>query len=453
MNLSDSWQYIRSRPRWLFLPPVLIGLFILATAIVLAPEPQRSDDGPQLPVVRAEQLEAQAFQPVLTGFGEVRPVERWQAVAQVPGRISFRHEQLEQGASFQDGTLLMQIDPTDYQLVQAQAEAAHRRAQAQLSELEVRATDLTEALAIERRALTLADAEYDRRRALYERGQISRLELDAEERRLLQQRQSVQQLSGQQNQIPAQRRVLEAQRDEASARLMRADEDLARTELRMPFAGRIERVDVESGQFVPAGQPLLRATATAPVEVRMYVSPAQLWRRFPQLQGQADDPEALSQLQGLVSYDDGRRTLSWRGEVVRIDTALDPVYRMIPVDIRLSGQDVDRLPHSGLYVRVQIEGTPLAERIVIPRQTHRAGYVFVIDADDRLVRRQVEVAFEQKDQVVIEHGLGSGDLLLLTDLPFPVHGMPVEVRLTDEDGASLAPVQTAPDDGDGVIQP
>jgi RND family efflux transporter MFP subunit len=441
MSLRDRLRAaIAGRPLqpapWMFFPPLAIGLIVLGVAFVLAPGAQRVDEERRAIPVRVMIVEPQSFVPALTGFGEARPDRAWQAIAQVPGRISHLHPELKDGAVIAAGTLLLEIDPTDYALAVKRAEAAKSLARARIDELDMRRVDLAESIEIETRALSIAEREFDRRRTLFESGHISRLEADAEEQRLLRQRQSLQSMRGQVNLIPAQQAALRAQLQESEAQLAKALEDLNRTRVTMPFDGRIERVQVEATQFVAAGQPMFAAGSTDAVEVVLRVPPEQLWARFPDLLDRRGGIELGAALSAEVSYEAGDLRLSWPGRVIRVDPSVDPVTRTAQLYIRVENvPDGGASPLGGhLYVRVRVEGPASADRIVIPRMAHHGGFVHVVDGELRARRRPIDVAFRQDDVIVVAGGLEPGEMLILSELLFPVDGMPVVIA----NGAGMA---------------
>jgi hypothetical protein len=80
-----------------------------------------------------------------------------------------------------------------------------------------------------------------------------------------------------------------------------------------------------------------------------------------------------------------------------------------------------------MYVRVRLtaEDDP---RLVVPAAAVHDGEVYRLDAEDRLRRVAVEVAFEQHDMAIIASGLAAGDRVIVDD-PIPaLDGMRVAPR-------------------------
>ena len=123
---------------------------------------------------------------------------------------------------------------------------------------------------------------------------------------------------------------------------------------------------------------------------------------------------------------------SWEGEIVRTEGEIDPRSRMVHVvarvDAMADSEDTDRPPLSvGLFVRAEIQGKQLDSAVVIPRRAlQNESQVFVIDASDRLVIREVKVLRIQGDSVVLGSGVEPGERLCLSPIRIPVPGMKVD---------------------------
>ncbi|AJD49321.1 RND family efflux transporter MFP subunit [Isoalcanivorax pacificus W11-5] len=98
--------------------------------------------------------------------------------------------------------------------------------------------------------LRQAEQEYQRAVTLRERGVLSEQDLE---------------------QLLARRDALEAGRATAQAALAEADQLLRESELRAPFAGTVEAVLAEPGEFVAAGQPVLRLSSALGLEVEVRI--------------------------------------------------------------------------------------------------------------------------------------------------------------------------------------
>jgi RND family efflux transporter MFP subunit len=421
---------------------MLAGLLVLIGSALLSGGAEHATDEEHGVPVRTLTVAARQLVPTLRGHGEALPDLVWQAVAQVPGRVGERNPELRDGAFVTAGTLLVAIDTRDYQLALRRAQAQQSMADAAAAELEVRQRNLEASVAIESRALTLAQTELERRRVLADQGHLSRFEVDAEEQRMLRQQQNLQTMTSQLALVPSQRLALRAQQAEAAVAAAKAEEDLARTRLVAPFDGRVRDVGVEDSQFVAAGQMMFALEATAAVEIVVRAPLEQLVSRFPGILRGAEF--RLDDLEATVVYRDQELELRWPARVARIDPSVDPHTRAAQLFVRVDNTSAPVPLSAHLYVEVEVRGPALDDRIVIPRLALHEREVFVVDSDQRLRRVPVTVDFRQDDVAVIRNGLRHGDRIILSDLPYPVDGL--LVRALDE-----APDETpdyAPDDPD-----
>ena len=159
--------------------------------------------------------------------GVVRARQRAEVTFQVSGTL---HERpVEIGQAVMAGDLMARL--RNPQLIPARDSARAR----------IRETDAQ---------LRQAEQEYQRAVTLRERGVLSEQDLE---------------------QLLARRDALEAGRATAQAALAEADQLLRESELRAPFAGTVEAVLAEPGEFVAAGQPVLRLSSALGLEVEVRI--------------------------------------------------------------------------------------------------------------------------------------------------------------------------------------
>lgn len=426
-KLLQRYATLQPLPRWFF-PPIVLGALILAITVALTPGARRLDEAPPPIPVRVQVIQSKPYAPRLVGFGEVQPELTWQAVAQVAGRITYRHPELKSGALISKGTVILTIDPLDYELLVTRAEATLQAAEAILAEFPSREVDLKQSLEIEAQSLILSQLDLDRKRQLSTKGHVSALELAAEEQKLLRSQQNVQNLKSQLNLLPIQQNAQLARVTEAKMSVARATEDVKRTRLVMPFDARVTNIKLAESQFVPIGQLLATAESVNRMEVLLEVPVAQMTSRFPHIMA---SPELLSSpgntLNATVSYTANGLELSWQGKVVRIDPALNEKTRAARIYISISRESDSLPPRAHLYTRIEITGPDLEEQIVIPRLAYHEGLVYLVNQSSQMEFREVTVAFREGDNLIIKSGLFAGERIILSDLPFPIAGTHVKI--------------------------
>jgi multidrug efflux pump subunit AcrA (membrane-fusion protein) len=122
----------------LIAPPVAIGIAVLAWQLSQRQLPEQAEPAEVAKPVRVIEVAPADFVPRALGYGFVQPGSVWEAVAQVSGKIVYRHPDLERGRLLEAGSELLRIDPADYELAVARIEANLEAARAEREELTVR---------------------------------------------------------------------------------------------------------------------------------------------------------------------------------------------------------------------------------------------------------------------------------------------------------------------------
>ncbi len=323
----------------------------------------------------------------LVTHGTVAPRTESDLVAEVRGRVVEVSPALVAGGFFEAGDVLLRLDGREHDIAvdRARAAVAQRRSDAQLAE---------------------ADAK--RRRALAERGAASPADLEQVEARAL---------------------GADAALAEARATLAQARLDRERTVLTAPFAGRVRARGVDVGQFVNPGEKLARLFAIDYAEVRLPVSTDDLAILDVPLAGGEEAAEVPVRLTARV----GGVEREWTARLVRSEAEIDERTRMLHVVARVDDpyarKDGGAAPlPSGLFVKAEITGQPLEDVTVLPAVALRDGdRLYLLDAEDRIQIRSVEVLRRERDEVLIGAGLSPGERVVVSPMRFATEGM--QVRL------------------------
>lgn len=421
----------------LFVPPVLLGIAVLVFVLRSGGEPDRATPQEQARPVRVIEVPSVDLVPRALGYGYVQPGRVWEAVAEVGGRIVDKHERLESGELMAAGTTILRIDPTDYQLAVESTEARIRGAEAELAELEVRQSNTQRALEIERRNLELAERDLQRKTTLLSRGSISQAAVDEAERAVLTGRQAVQGLENTLALIPAEREVLRSNLALFQAELAQARRDLERTEIIIPFDGRVAAVNVERLQFAAAGQVLavIDGLDTAEVAAQIPLNRMRYLVEAADISGVDLMPQTAGSifeqlgLDAVVRLTAGDFRVEWPARFARIRETVDPRTRTVGVVVAVD--EPYRMVRAGerpplaknMYVEVELRGKVQRSSLVVPRSAIHDGIAYVVGADERLERRPVSIGLEQGDLAVVAGGLEAGEKIVVSDLVPAIGGM------------------------------
>lgn len=427
--------------RLLVVPPIAAGLVLLGLQLAGRSAPEQAEPTEVARSVRVIDVQVADYVPRALGYGYVQPGSVWEAVAEVAGKVVYRAPNLERGRVLGAGTVILRIDPTDYELAVARTKASLDSVAAQLAELRIREANTKSLLEIERRALGLADEDLKRKKALFAKGNASQLTVDQAENGVLAQQQKVQELENQLSLLPAERRVLEADRALKQAQLREAELDLERTEIRLPFDARIAEVEVEAQQFVNMNEKLAVADSIDVAEVSAQLAIDHVRPLIPPEQDLgslgAGDLSALPGRWGLsavIRLRAGNFVATWDARFDRISDTVDPQTRTVGFIVAVDEPYRKAIPGKrpplikNLYVEVELRAPARPGRMILPRvaveeSPDGQSLVYVADGDNRLRMRPVTLEAEQSDFVVVASGLEPGERIVVTDLEPAIDGL------------------------------
>lgn len=388
---------------------ILGGLLTIAVLIKFNPPeaPSRSGfSGPQM-IVETQTIERHPYTVMLESYGTVQPRTQSMLIAQVGGQIIAVNPNVRDGGFFEEGDVLGEIDPRDY-------EADVRIASAALMD--------------SRQALVEAEARTEQAREDWARlgnsGEPSELVL------------RLPQLAA------AKARVISAE-----SSLQKDQLDLERTNIVAPYAGRVLRKLMDVGQVVSTNTQIAEIYATDHVEIRLpirnrdlaFIDLPEAYRYTEASGGSGAYVEIISQL-----GDDA----VWDAELVRTEGAIDETARQLHVIAMIQdpfGQVVDdRVPLKiGQYVTAKLTGKTLTDAMVIPNNTiYQGTYVYVVE-DGILKRRNIEIAWQNDNDAVVTAGLDAGDALVTTPLGQVTSGIRVSVVGEENTRPNDQPKETA----------
>jgi multidrug efflux pump subunit AcrA (membrane-fusion protein) len=364
--------------------------------------------------------------PVARGWGNVRAADTWTAVSEVRGTVIWRHADLAEGRVVAAGAPILRIDPADYQLAIAQAEADLAALQAEVAQIEAEALNTQRVLALEEARLALTESDAARTRELVAQGTAPQARADEAERAVLAARRVTVELQNALALIAPRTERNAAQMARTQAALARAQRDLAHTEITAPFDMRITSAPADLYQVVAIGQTLAAGEGLDRAEILAQV-PIPAFQRL--LSGFSMDGNIIEAMRaspadvGVAVVPVGNPGQS------RIEPALDPRARTVQVVIEVAdpftgANPPERIPLvSNVQVEVTLTGAPLDDVVTVPETALHGGMVYLSDDRNRLELRPVEVAFRQAGQAVIAAGLDPGEWLILDDIAPAIPGL------------------------------
>ncbi len=425
---------------------VFIGVLIVVIAVKTRKGPKRLDLGEAAAVVRVVKIERLSLAPRANGYGVAQPRSIWKAVAEVDGRIEWMAQGLEDGEFVSEGDELLRIDRRSLEFTRTQTDANRERLQASLAELQMQDVNDQASLVIEKRSLTLLEKELKRQKNLYAQKTVSQKDVDDAERNLLTQRSKVQSLENTLRLSPSNQVEIEMQVRTEEAKLDDIDLDLSHTSIRAPFAGRISGLTVEPSQYARVGEVLFSLDEIAVSEITTQISVDKMLpflkasdnatTRPLSMQERLESRAEAIHATVFVRTQEGE-TYRWPGRFVRVRETLDPKSRTVGVVIAVDDPykaliDGTRPPLAkGMFVEVALRGMEMKDKIVVPRLALHDGMVYLVNSENRLERRSVQIDFHQGEYAVIRSGLQGGERLVVTDLSPAVSGMLLKASIDE----------------------
>lgn len=232
-----------------------------------------------------------------------------------------------------------------------------------------------------------------------------------------------------------------AQVKSARSRIAKAKRDLSRTIIRAPFDSIVLSETVDIGQPVGPGAPFAVLAGIERYRIEVSLPVAQLnFIAIPEV-----STASAKGSTALVHNDAAGGGDTRDGYVIRLHGAVDRRGRMAQLSIAVDDPLGLKLPIEsrplplllGTNVRTQVRGRPLKDVAVVPRKAlRRDNTVWILDAQQRVQPRSVEVIWREPGVVVIKSGLLTGDRVVTTPLPLATKGMRVGLTpATSGDGA------------------
>jgi RND family efflux transporter MFP subunit len=422
MTQHDSVRKLLKR-----IGPVLIGSALLLSVGCSKPTEQAAA-APEAPV--AIQTISVAASPVRREVEIVGTLAGDQEVtvsSKVSGAVKAVRADL--GDNVSQGQVMIEIDPTQYELAVVRQRAALQEVLAQLgiqgwqSGAVPKIPELTETSIVRRAAADVADAKasFDRAKSLKADGVLSQASYDTAEAR---------ERTSQANYSAAleQARNLVAHVDNLRAQLGLAEQSLADTKVMAPFAGTVRERLVEIGQYVREQTPLISIASTNPLKLRADVPE----HFFPNVKTGAEVKVSVEAYPGEI----------FTGRITRLAGTVNPQTRTFPVEARVD--NASRRLRPGLFARAVLTTDKMDTIIRVPASAVLSFYgvqkVYVVEGGV-IKEKTVALGDRYGSEIEIVSGLKNGEQIAVSEMARLREG--VKVTASPQSAASQAANETA----------
>lgn len=384
----------------------LRNLVLLTTALVLVAcggESQTQQaQVPQVPTVDVAQVLYERVTEWDEFTGRLQAPQSVTLIPRVSGYIDMVN--FKEGAIVHKGEVLFQIDASIFE-----AEVARLKA------------DLASAMS----AKQLADNDYQRAKKLFAHKAVSEELLDTRE---------------------SNRRQTAAAVASVKAALMRAELDLAYTQVTAPIDGRVSYANVTAGNYVTAGQSVLTSLVSTDSMYAYFDVDEQTYLKYAKLTAQKKriDPRSGDNLVYMALANE--QGYHHTGVVDFVDNAMDKQTGTIRVRATFSNEDNSLLP--GLFARLRTAGSGAYEGILVDDKAIGTDlnnkFVLVVGDDGTLDYRGVTLGEKIQGLRIITQGLSPDDKIVVNGLQRVRPKMQIAPHMVDMiDGDKLEALRQA----------
>ena len=388
--MRKIFQYIiGSRIAPIFI--ILIGSFFAFIISVSSPKPQKGIELPKPTPVFYEVITKKDISLKILTNGEVKPLNEINLISQVSGQIVEAADEFVDGGIIKAGSPLVWIDDRDYKLAVISAESrvaqASKLLEREIAESELAKNDWEELGLGEASPLTLR--------------------------------------------IP-QLKEAEAAEKAALADLEKAKLNLERTVVKLPFQGIIRQKKTGVGQFVGTGSVLATAFSTEEVLIALPLTDTELSYLGLPLAYEEERPFSGPKVSfySLVS----NKNSEWEGRIVRTAGSIDPLTRLVYVYAEVINPYQQSPPLAiGMFVDAVIEGKTIKNGFLVPNSAiNNNSNIYVINTNDNLEIRKIEVLGTENDYVIIKGEISEGERVVVSPLNNAKDGMALKPILLDK---------------------
>ncbi|MFO0912098.1 MAG: hypothetical protein U0795_04030 [Pirellulales bacterium] len=399
--------------------------------------------------------------------GVARPFRQVTSAAEVAGRVLFKSDRCQDGNYVQQGELLLEIDPADYQLAVDRARQELAQTEVALREWTVEHQNVEEQIKLMEEDVRLAESDAERIRQLAAKSSASAADVDRARRSELTARNALLTLNNQLRLLDARYERAISARELEKAQLRQAELNLQRTKIVAPCSGTIVRENVEKDAYVQTGATVFVMNDTSAGEVQCQLELNDmywLWRQSASRQGAVGgkvtgasaDPSGdltaelvqaryqFPSSSAVVEFPLDELRCTWDGKLARYGgEGLDLQTRTVPCVVEVAQPQQGRVLRStgeleaelppppltpGMFVTVRVPVDPAVDVIRIPVDGLRTGGMVWVYRDGVLRELPVRVARRVDRDVLLyvdPSGPQVGDEIIVSPLAFPRDGMAV----------------------------
>lgn len=388
----------RGRGFWRRMPlPLLViaaGIFVFSLLMASKPETKPSDRKERVWSVAARTVSYDIYEPRIEVFGELRAKREVRLRALVSGEVVSTDANFEDGARVSKGSLLMTIDPFNYQTRLDEAKAQLKGAEALLTERKA--------------SVGLAYQDLKRARQLFDKGTVSKKTLDD---RITDHTIKKARRDQQQSVV-----------DRLAVQVKRAQRDLDNTKVVAPFDGYLTSISARAGRVLNPNDQIAVLFDADNFELVFNLSNAE-YGRF--LQRNAKIIGRPVQ----IAWDVGGERINLTAVIKRVGAQISQTTRGVDVYAELDGPLPSNL-RGGAFVSVNLTAQPIPDVMALPKDALYGDNQAYRIVAGRLEPVQLDDFIDDGVNILLRSGLQAGEQVLLTRFNEAAPGVAVKVMET-----------------------
>ena len=388
--------------------------YLQATRPEVEPEP-RVD---RVWAVSTVPVELGTHSPTIELFGQLVASRRAVLQSPIEGRVAAVEDGLVEGGTVAAGEPLLHIDTFDEDAREREVQAGLEQQEAKLAELRVGLDAERDMVELGEERLALARRDLDRQEKLQSSSFASKKSLDDARMRLAAEKTSLRQHQREYSALGARIRQQDAAITEREITLERIRRDIEDAVVTAPFDAFVGSVDVAMGKELKRHDRIATLVDRTSIEMRFTIDDIDFGRLW--TDGLLGRP-----VRALWSL--GERGFELEGEVVRIESELDPKRGGVQVYAEVTGNPDNAPLRPGAFLQIEIEDRAHEAVAELPRSAlFEPGKLYGV-VDERLVELEVSVVDRNAERVLVRGGLEDGMEIVTTRLAEIGPGLRVEV--------------------------
>lgn len=388
------------KKRWRVYGGLFAILALVASGVYLANHPQlfgapaqakgeqsdeaKKKEGENTVPVQLVSVERGPISSYINSSGNLRAMRDIEVATQLEGVV--RSVNVEEGEFVEQGRVLATLDDAQLKITLdltraklSQARIQHEKAELRAGKLDIQAAN--------------ARVEAERYQEAYRQGVVSAAEMATR-------KYTLDEFEQESKVAQTETREFGQRVKELEAEIAQAELQVARTEIKAPFAGFITRRNIEIGQRVRNLDSLYNLGAFSPLYADIYVSER--------------DSRAVRSGQQVGFWLGSDGLDEDRGVVERVSPVVDQGTGTVKVTVRLEQRGKGFRP--GSFVRVAIQTDVRQDAVLVPKRAllEEDGQHFIFIADgDTATKMKVDIGYISNSQVEIRGGLKEGQKVVV----------------------------------------